>query len=174
MKGGGVMAHGVGAVAGLFLHGTILGFGMTSQAMAMSEARMRSGAVEVAYRYLSTWSSGPAGQARMPFDDGDTIMSFGRAYSRDELRAERLAASRRWPVRRYTHRPGTLRVSCNVPALKCAVRSTVDYRVSNPVSHVSEHGSARFDLGVGFGGPRPRILYEDGGLGAVSRRAAGR
>lgn len=174
MKGGGVMAHGIGACAGLFLSGTILGVGMTSQAMAMSEARMRSGAINVAYRYLSTWSSDPAAQAQIPFDYGDTVMSFGRASSRDELSAKRSAASRRWPVRSYTHRPGTVRVSCNVPALKCAVRSTVDYRVSDPIGHVSERGSARFDLGVGFGGPRPRILYEDGGLGAVDRRAAGR
>lgn len=135
---------------------------------------MRSGAIEVAYRYLATWSSGPAPQGRMPFVYGDTVMSSGRAYSHAELSNERLAAGRRWPVRSYTHRPGTLRVSCNVPALKCAVRSTVDYRVSDPVGHVSERGSVRFDLGVGFDGPRPQILYEDGGLGSVGRRAAGR
>lgn len=142
--------------------------------MALSVARMRSEAVEVAYRYLATWSSGPVAEGRVPFVYGDTVRSFGREYSRDELSDERLAAGRRWPVRSYTHRPGTLRVSCNVPALKCAVRSTVDYRISDPVRHVSERGSTRFDLGVSFDGPRPRILYEDGGLNAVGRRAAGR
>ncbi|WP_267428707.1 hypothetical protein [Methylobacterium sp. GC_Met_2] len=158
----------------MLLSGTILGLGMPSQAMAMSEARMRIGTIEVAYRYLATWSSGPLVQGRMPVDYGDRVTSFGRVYSRDALNDERLAAGRRWPVRRYTLRPGTLRVSCNVPALKCAVRSTVDYRLSDPVRHISERGSTRFDLGVGFNGPRPSILYEDGGLGAVGRSAAGR
>jgi hypothetical protein len=158
----------------MLLTGTILGVSLPSQAMALSEARMRSGAVEVAYRYLATWSSGPAAQGRMPFVYGDTVQSFGRVSSPDALSDERQSVGRRWPVRSFTHRPGTLRVSCNVPALKCAVRSTVDYRVSDPASHLSERGSARFDLGVGFDGPRPRILYEDGGLGSIGRRAVGR
>ena len=167
------MARRLHDVAGSLLAGTILGVGMTSQAMASSEARLRSEAVAVAYSYLATWSSG-ATQGRRPFGYGDTVMSFGRTSSPGELSEERLAAVRRWPIRTYSHRPGTLRVSCNVPALKCAVRSTVDYRLLDPVSRVSERGSARFDLGVGFGGPRPRILYEDGGLGSVGRPAAGR
>lgn len=174
MKGGLAMVRRRHAVAGMLLTGTVFGVVMPSQAMALSEARMRAETVQVAYRYLATWTSGPAAQGRMPFVYGDTVMSFGRTYSEGALSDERLAAGRRWPVRSYTHRPGTLRVSCNVPALKCAVRSTVDYRVSDPVSHVSDRGSARFDLGVGFGGPRPRILYEDGGFGSVGRRAAGR
>ncbi len=168
------MARPVHGVAGMLVTGTLLGVCMTSQAMAMSEARMRSETVDIAYGYLATLSSGPAARGRMPFVYGDTVRSFGRALSPDELSDERLATGRKWPFRSYTHRPGTLRVSCNVPALKCAVRSTVDYRVSDPVGHVAERGSTRFDLGVGFGGPRPRILYEDGGLGAVGRRAAGR
>lgn len=168
------MARRVHAVAGMLLSGTILSVGMTSQAVAMSEARMRTWAIDVAYSYLATWSSGPAAHGRTPFVYGDTVMSFGRAYSHDALSQKKLAASRSWPVRSYTHRPGTMRVSCNVPAFKCAVRSTVDYGVSDPVSHVSERGSSRFDLGVGFDGPRPRILYEDGGLGSVARRAVGR
>ena len=161
------------AVAGMLLTGTFLGLFMPSQALAMSEARMRIVAIEVTYRHLATWSSRPLVQGRMPVDYGDTVTSFGRVYSRDALSEERLATGRRWPVRSYTLRPGTLRVSCNVPAFKCAVRSTVDYRLSDPVRHVSERGSARFDLGVCFSGPQPSILYEDGGLGIVGRSAAG-
>lgn len=149
----------------------VLGVSMTSQAMALSEARMRAVAIEVAYGYLTTWSSGPTARVRTPLAYGERVMSFGKLSDREALGDERLAAGRRWPVRSYSHRPGTMRVSCNVPSHKCAVRSTVDYRVSDPVSRVSERGSSRFDLGVGFDGPKPRILYEDGGFSSTSRRA---
>ncbi|TGD95113.1 hypothetical protein EU555_29495 [Methylobacterium nonmethylotrophicum] len=134
-------------------------------AHALSASEMSSRTATIAERYLQIWSSNEAGPvAGVPYMYGPSVMFYGQRYSQSQLMAEKRRAIQQWPVRRYVHRPGTMRVVCNAPARKCAARSTIDFEISNPSRGTRRTGSAKFDLGVSFAEPHPRILYEGGSL----------
>ena len=138
----------------------------SSQALALSEAEMQRRTATIAERYLAIWSSNDGGAvAGVPYMYGPTVQFYGRPYTQAQLVDEKRAAVRQWPLRRYTIRPGTLHVICNVAQVKCAVRSVIDFVVANPARGTRKAGSARFDLGVSYAGRQPRILYEGGSLG---------
>jgi hypothetical protein len=92
-----------------------------------SAAQMRQWAEDTARDYLQAWSAG--GDA-VPFDVrdfyGPRVSFFGRTVDRGGLYAEKRRFARRWPVRRYQHRPGTMSVSCAVESqpVWCARSST--------------------------------------------------
>lgn len=132
-------------------------------ARAQSLASMESEAASIANRYLAVWSeSGEASLAGVPYVYGPTVTFYGRNLSQRGLIDEKRRAVRRWPVRRYVHRPGTLRVICNEASRRCAARSIIDYQVANPAAGTRARGAATFDLGISFAGARPVILYEAG------------
>ena len=134
-------------------------------AHALSPEDMRERTALIASRYLQIWSSNNVSPvAEVPYMYGRTVQFYGKPYSQADLKAEKQRAISQWPVRHYAHRPGTLRVLCNVEARKCAARSTIDFTVANPDRRTRKSGSAKFDLGVSFAGPRPVILYEGGSL----------
>lgn len=126
---------------------------------------MEARAAEIAETYLRVWSSDAATAiGNVPYVYGPRVRFYGREYSQGALMDEKRRAVARWPIRDYRHRPGTLRVICNPSTLKCAARSTMDWRVAAPARHAAARGSSRFDLGISFAGPRPVILYESGSL----------
>jgi hypothetical protein len=136
----------------------------SAQAASVSEMRERT--AEIATRYLQVWSSNDAAAVQgVPYVYGPSVRFYGRNYTQAMLMDEKRRAIRQWPIRRYVHRPGTLNVICNEATQKCAARSITDFQVENPARGTFKRGSARFDLGVSFEGPRPRILYEGGSLG---------
>jgi hypothetical protein len=136
----------------------------SAQAASLSEMRERT--AEIATRYLQVWSSNDAAAVQgVPYVYGPSVRFYGRNYTQAMLMDEKRRAIRQWPIRRYVHRPGTLNVICNEATQKCAARSITDFQVENPARGTFKRGSARFDLGVSFEGPRPRILYEGGSLG---------
>lgn len=135
------------------------------EAHALSTSEMKDRTAFIAERYLQIWSSNEASPvAGVPYMYGPSVMFYGQRYTQPQLMAEKRRAIQQWPVRQYVHRPGTLRVICNAPARKCAARSTIDFEISNPGRGTRKAGSARFDLGVSFAEPHPRILYEGGSL----------
>ena len=150
----------------------------SAQALGLAEMKQRT--AFIAERYLQIWSSNEARPvAGVPYMYGPSVMFYGQRYTQPQLMAEKRRAIQQWPVRRYVHRPGTMRVICNAPARKCAARSTIDFEISNPSRGTRKAGSARFDLGVSFAEPHPRILYEGGSLnkrrpGGSSRADLGR
>jgi hypothetical protein len=140
----------------------------SAQAASLSEMRERT--AEIATRYLQVWSSNDAAAVQgVPYVYGPSVRFYGRNYTQAMLMDEKRRAIRQWPIRRYVHRPGTLNVICNEATQKCAARSITDFQVENPARGTFKRGSARFDLGVSFEGPRPRILYEGGSLGRRRR-----
>ena len=138
----------------------------SSPAQALSGAEMQRRTAIIAERYLAIWSSNDGGAVTgVPYMYGPTVQFYGRPYTQERLVDEKRAAIRQWPLRRYAIRPGTLRVICNVPKVKCAARSSIDFVVAIPARGTRKSGSARFDLGVSYAGRQPRILYEGGSLG---------
>lgn len=136
-----------------------------SPALALGPAEMKDRTAVIAERYLEIWSSNNATPITgVPYMYGPTVTFYGRTYTRGQLVAEKRDAIRAWPIRRYVHRPGTLRVVCNVPERKCAARSIIDFTASNPERGTAKRGSAKFDLGISFADSHPRILYEGGSL----------
>lgn len=136
-----------------------------SSAMALSSGEMRERTAHIAERYLQIWStSNTAAVTGVPYMYGPTIQFYGRTYTQDQLMDEKQHAVRQWPIRRYVHRPGTMKITCNASQQKCAAQSIIDFEVANPSRHTQKSGSAKFDLGVSFAGRQPRILYEGGSL----------
>lgn len=95
---------------------------------------------------------------------GDTIKFYGRNYTQKQLMAEKRKVIQQWPKRNYVHRPGTMQIFCNANSRKCAARSIIDFTASNETRGTVKSGSAKFDLGISFAEPHPRILYEGGSL----------
>jgi hypothetical protein len=122
----------------------------------------------LATRYLQVWSSnGALAVASVPRIYRQRVTFYGRSYSHQQLVAEKRQAIRRWPLRRYAHRPGTMRISCDVPQKRCMASSIIDYAVESPARGAANRGAARFALGIDFAGPSPRIFHEGG---SVTRR----
>jgi hypothetical protein len=143
-------------------------------AQALGPAEMKDRTASFAAHYLQIWSSNDAAPiSRVPDMYARTVMFYGRRYTQDQLIAEKRRAIRQWPSRRYVHRPGTMRVTCNMLARKCVTRSIIDFEVSNHHRHAAKRGSAKFDLGISFAERRPRIVHEGGSLnGPPSGRGA--
>lgn len=148
------------------LAGLALAWASTLAATAAGAAslpEMEARSARIAERYLEIWSSNDGtAVAGVPWMYGPTVIFYGRRYSQAQLAAEKRRTIRQWPLRRYGHRPGTLRVTCNERTQKCAARSVIDFEARNPARGTARRGSARFDLGISFAGPTPVILYEDG------------
>jgi hypothetical protein len=126
-------------------------------------ALMRQWAEDTAYAYLEAWSSSGRAAANDVRDIyGPRVSFYGRFVDRSGLYAEKRRFARRWPVRRYEHRPGTMTVSCTVQNQACLVRSIIDWRAAAPARGAVSRGSSRFELGIGFAGPKPVVLFERG------------
>ncbi|WP_132250961.1 hypothetical protein [Methylobacterium segetis] len=152
----------------LLLPGALVTAATSAQAVGLTEMKRRT--AFIAERYLQIWSSSNVSPvAGVPYMYGPTVTFYGQRYSQEQLMAEKRRAIQQWPSRRYVHRPGTMQITCNVPAQKCAARSTIDFEVSNSRHGTAKQGSAKFDLGISFADRQPRILYEGGSLN--NRRA---
>ncbi|AWN40731.1 hypothetical protein [Methylobacterium durans] len=144
----------------------------SAQALDLDEMRVRT--ASFATDYLRIWSSGnTAPITRVPDMYARTVTFYGRRYTQDQLIAEKRRAIQRWPSRRYVHRPGTMQVTCNLPAQRCVTRSTIDFEVSSYPRHAAKRGSARFDLGISFADRGPRIVHEGGGSSNTRRSGRG-
>ncbi len=137
---------------------------LTGPSFAQGLSEMEERSAIIAERYLAVWSSsGDLSIEGVPYIYGPRVRFYGRSLDWNGLQNEKRRAVRQWPVRSYQHRPGSMRVLCNAGTRRCAARSIIDYRVSNPATGRRASGSASFDLGISFAGPKPVILYESGG-----------
>jgi hypothetical protein len=122
--------------------------------------------------YLRTWSSARgAAPSEVNRTYAPRVRFYGRTLSRRELAREKERFARRWPVRRYSHQPGTMRVSCRRwSAQQCMVRSVINWRTANPTRRARSAGSSRFEQGIQFSArsARPLVFHESGSV--VSKR----
>jgi hypothetical protein len=138
-------------------------------AEAKDLAAMGDRSADLANSYLRLWSSSNAAAlADVHEIYAPRVKFFGRGMDRRSLAAEKKRFVRRWPIRSYAHRPGTMRVQCNPTTRACVVKSIIDWKAAAPQRHAVSRGSSRFELGVDFSGPQPLVLYENGSV--ISRR----
>lgn len=143
----------------------ILGAVLASGTAAQAGSPMQERTATIATRYLQVWSSNGAAavesvrRAYMP-----AVTFYGQTFTHRQLIAEKRRAIQQWPLRRYVHRPGTMRVACSASIRRCTARSVMDFAVQNPARGAAKRGAARFALGIDFAGPNPRIFYEGGSL----------
>jgi hypothetical protein len=151
-------ARGPGATAALG-SGAALSEGQRENTAAL----MREWTEDVVYAYLDAWSS-DNGTALSGVDElyAAKVLFFGRRIDRAALREDKRRFARRWPVRHYDHRPGTMAIACDVDIKLCRVRSILDYRAESPARGARSEGSAEFELGISFAGARPEIVTESG------------
>jgi hypothetical protein len=159
----------------------MVGFGPAVQAAPGREtgnenatALMRQWAEDLAYTYLEGWSSGNA-QALADVKGlyGPRVNFYGKFIDRQVLFSQKRSFGQRWPVRRYEHRPGTMHIQCEARTQACLVRSIIDWRAANPARGSVSRGASTFELGIGFAGPRPVVLFERGRVLGGGRRTAG-
>ena len=133
---------------------------------------MRRRAEALAYRYLEGWSSGNAqALADVQALYGPRVNFYGKFIDQRSLFAQKRSFGRRWPIRRYAHRPGTMRVTCDAATQACLVKSIIDGQAASPARGPVSRGSSTFELGLGFSGPRPVVLFERGNVIRGARHA---
>lgn len=131
--------------------------------------RMHELSHDLTTSYLQLWStSNSAALADVDQIYGREIRFYGRSVSRRELWNEKRRFTRRWPVRSYSHRAGTMRTDCDVAGKSCRVRAIIDWTAADPNRRASSRGSSSFELGIDFSGSQPLVRSESGQV--VARR----
>ena len=138
-----------------------------------SPAQMRQWSADIAHRYLQGWSSGNA-QALADVQGlyGPQVNFYGRFIDQQDLFGQKRRFGQRWPIRRYEHRPGTMSFRCDARTEACLVRSVIDWEAAHPGRGARSRGASTFELGIGFSGPRPVLLFERGRVISNGRRTA--
>ena len=141
-----------------------------AQAPERDLAAMRDLSADLANSYLRIWSSGD-GAALQDVHEvyAPRVNFYGRILDKRGIMAEKMHFVRRWPIRRYSLRPGTTRVDCNQGKRACIVTTLIDWEAASPYRRVVSRGISEFKLGVGFAGPRPLVIYEGGRVVARGR-----
>ena len=103
--------------------------------------------------YLHTWSTnGRAALADVPRLYAPQVSFYGRLLNHDALIREKAQFLRRWPIRHYALRPGTMRVTCDAQGQRCAVRSIIDWRAASSARKVVIKGIIDLRARVRFRG----------------------
>lgn len=128
-----------------------------------SDAALRRVSADLTTSYLETWSTpqaaSPAYVARVY---APRIRFYGRDLDRTGLVDEKRRFVRRWPMRRYALRPGTVRVTCDERSRICRVASVLDWRAESPARRAVSRGSSSFEQRVDLSADRPAVVYESG------------
>lgn len=141
----------------------LLGTPSLAQVSERNVATMRDLSADLANSYLRIWSSSDEGAlADVHEIYAPRVNFYGRMLDKRGITAEKMSFVRRWPIRRYALRPGTTRVDCDANNRKCVVRTLIDWEAAAPHRRAVSRGVSEFELGVGFSGPQPLVVYEGG------------
>ena len=150
-------------------------FGMyAGAASAEVDALLAHRSADLTRAYLHTWSTDPQraiADVRRLY--APRVSFYGRYLTRDGLIREKAQFVRRWPTRRYSVRPGTMRVACEAQRQRCFVRSIIDWRAESPARKASSRGSSTFEQAVDFAASRSFVFRESGAV-IQQRRPRGR
>jgi hypothetical protein len=148
-----------GALAVLCLVGTP----SLAQVPERDLATMRDLSADLANSYLRIWSSSDEGAlADVHEVYASRVNFYGRVLDKRAITAEKMRFVRRWPIRRYSLRPGTTRVDCDYNGRTCVVRTLINWEAAAPARRAVSRGVSEFKLGVGFSGQQPLVISEGG------------
>lgn len=148
----------------------LFGSSGSAQVSGPNLATMRDLSADLANSYLRIWSSSDEAALHDVHEVyAPRVKFYGRVLGKRAITAEKLRFVRRWPIRRYSLRPGTTRVDCDQDKRACIVRTLIDWEAASPQRRRTSRGVSEFELGVGFSGPQPLVIYEGGRV--VSRSA---
>jgi hypothetical protein len=134
-----------------------------AQTPARDIATMRDLSADLANSYLRIWSySNEAALNDVHEVYAPRVNFYGRMLDKRGITAEKMRFVRRWPVRRYSLRPGTTRVDCDPYRRSCVVRTLINWTAAAPQRREVSRGVSEFELGVGFAGSQPLVIYEGG------------
>jgi hypothetical protein len=158
-------------ITGLLLFGVGLYAGPAS---AEVPSRLAHRSADLTRTYLHTWSTdAEAAIADVRRLYASRVNFYGRYLTREGLLREKVKFIRRWPIRHYSVRPGTMRVACEAQRQRCVVRSIIDWRAESSARRALSRGSSTFEQGVDFAASRPLVFRESGGV-IQQRRPRGR
>jgi len=124
---------------------------------------MRDLSADLANSYLRIWSSSDEGAlADVHEIYAPRVNFYGRVLDKRAITAEKMHFVRRWPIRRYSLRPGTTRVDCAPNKGTCVVTTLINWETASPRRRAVSRGVSEFKLGVGFSGQQPLVIYEGG------------
>jgi hypothetical protein len=124
---------------------------------------MRDLSADLANSYLRIWSSSDEAALRDVHEVyAPRVNYYGRFLDKRGITAEKMRFVRRWPVRSYSLRPGTTRVDCDPARRSCVVRTLIDWTAAAPQRRQRSRGVSSFELGIGFAGGQPLVIYEGG------------
>ncbi len=157
----------VGALTALCL----MGAPSLAQVPERDLATMRDLSADLANSYLRIWSSSDeSALADVHEVYAPRVNFYGRMLDKRAITAEKMRFVRRWPIRRYSLRPGTTRVDCNPNRRACVVKTLIDWEAASPQRRSVSRGVSQFELGVGFSGSQPLVVYEGGRVVGRGRR----
>ena len=126
-------------------------------------ATMRDLSADLANSYLRIWSSNNEAALQDVHEVyAPRVNFYGRMLDKRGITAEKMQFVRRWPIRRYALRPGTTRVECDPYRRSCVVRTLINWTAASPQRREVSRGVSEFELGVGFMGSQPVVIYEGG------------
>ena len=132
-----------------------------SRPTAFDEADREQAARDVAFRYLSLWSEPKqVTLASASSLYASTVQFHGRRRTVASLVAEKRRFARRWPHRKYGHRPETTQVTCSA-GNRCTVRASFDFAATNSRGDRRSRGVGEHELVVSFVDGRAMIVAED-------------
>lgn len=109
--------------------------------------------------YLAAWSSPNA--AALDFMDAtyaDELTFYGKSTSHRAVMAEKRKFAERWPERRYSAQPGSVRIDCAVHS--CSIDAVVDWYAHSDARGKTSRGMAEFSL---LWSPLTGRIYKEGG-----------
>jgi hypothetical protein len=143
-----------------------------AQTRELDLSTMRDLSADLANSYLRIWSSSDEGAlADVHEVYAPRVKFYGRVLDKRGITAEKMRFVRRWPIRRYSLRPGTTQVDCDQAKRACMVTTLIDWEAASPRRRAVSRGVSEFKLGIGFSGPQPMVVYEGGRVIARGRSA---
>jgi hypothetical protein len=159
----------------LLLASTLVAYasaGLAQSVDAQSVTAMRRASSDLTASYLQAWSTPRAASPDyVTRVYAPRIRFYGRVLDRNGLVGEKRRFVRRWPVRQYAVRPGTVQVACDQRSRLCRVSSVLDWRAESPARRAVARGSSSFEQRFDFSTDRPAVVHE-GGRVLPSREAS--
>lgn len=151
-------------------------FAAALPSVASARATFETRAAELSRAYLHAWSSnGGTTLARVKQVYAPQVRFYSRMLSHTGLYSEKKRFAARWPIRRYTLAPNTVRVSCAAAqGRRCTVTALIHWRAEDPGRRALSRGFSRFAQTFDFSAARPLVVAETGAVVSSPRRTRGR